>query len=121
MNNQNLMIDYELMNAKGEFYSNGTKSIHYIPTPDVFSVSAAYPNPFNPSTTIEFTLPQDSPVALEVYNFKGQLVTTLIDQKIHAGYHHIVWDAKDLGSGIYFIKLVAGDQHIDYQKVILLK
>ena len=93
------------------------KEVHI---PVDFALSAAYPNPFNPSTTIGFALPNDIKVILEVYNLKGQLVHTLTDGIMDAGYHHVVWDAHQMASGMYFIKMTAGD-YIDTQKIMLLK
>ena len=83
-------------------------------------VNTAYPNPFNPSTTIGFALPNDIKVILEVYNLKGQIVNTLADNLMDAGYHQVVWDANQMASGMYFIKMTAGD-YVDTQKIMLLK
>lgn len=71
---------------------------------------SCYPNPFNPQTTIAFSLPEASDVVLSIYNLKGQLVNTLIDDYFPAGEHRLVWQATDrsgnrLGTGIYLYKL----------------
>ncbi len=85
-----------------------------------------YPNPFNPTTTISFSVAQTSSfVILDIYNLKGQKVKTLISDQLSTGKHSVVWDSRDdndrqVGSGIYFYKLKSGN----YQKVrkmILLK
>jgi flagellar hook assembly protein FlgD len=73
-----------------------------------------YPNPFNPTTTIKFDLPLAVHVKLCVYNVKGELVTTLLDKPMTEGRKEINWTGKDNGqrevvSGIYFYRLVAGD------------
>jgi hypothetical protein len=84
-----------------------------------------YPNPFNPSTTISFTLTQESPVKLEIYNSKGQRVKTLINQQIDAGLHEIIWYGKDendnpIASGMYFYKLTV-NSFTRIKKTMLLK
>ncbi|MCK4655272.1 MAG: T9SS type A sorting domain-containing protein, partial [Candidatus Cloacimonetes bacterium] len=77
-----------------------------------------YPNPFNPQTTIQYSILQESKVELNIYNIKGQKVKQLINDQLSAGQHLVVWDGMDtndkqVSSGIYFYKLEAGD----YQKV----
>lgn len=79
-----------------------------------------YPNPFNPCTTIEFNLPINSPVLLTIYNSAGQIVDVLIDQKIDAGKHSILWDASSLPSGIYYCQLTA-NKYKTTTKCLLLK
>ncbi len=64
-----------------------------------------YPNPFNASTEIRYLLPQDAHVRLEVFNVTGQLVERLVDREQAAGQHTISWNAKDLPSGIYLVRL----------------
>ncbi len=85
-----------------------------------------YPNPFNPETTISFSVaPTSSFVTLDIYNIRGQMVRTLINTTLTSGFHTVVWDGKsDVGrsvaSGIYFYKM----QNADYtktRKMILLK
>ena len=79
-----------------------------------------YPNPFNPSTTIEFSLPANQIVSLKIYNSVGQLVTTLLDQSMNAGKHQIQWNAEGQASGIYMYCLKAGNNKIS-RKLLLLK
>ena len=76
-------------------------------TPKEYSLSAAYPNPFNPSTTIGYTLPQTSHVKFKVFNILGQVVATLIDGVERAGHRQIQFNAGDLPSGVYFYRLEA--------------
>nr|HPR18713.1 FlgD immunoglobulin-like domain containing protein [Candidatus Cloacimonadota bacterium] len=71
---------------------------------------SCYPNPFNPTTNILFSLPADSAVEMKVFNIKGQLVKTLVDETMAAGEHKVVWEGKNdrgkpAASGIYFIKI----------------
>jgi len=91
-----------------------------IALPAVYSLSTAYPNPFNPTTTLSFAIPIDSEVSLSVYNLQGREVSTLIDGNMDAGYHSIVWDANSYASGVYFVKMVAGE-FVNTQKLMLIK
>lgn len=75
-----------------------------IPVPQALSMSVA-PNPFNPQTTIRFRLPEAGAVQLRVYNIRGQLVSGLIDSRLEAGSHEVVWDAGGLSSGVYLARL----------------
>jgi len=65
-------------------------------------------------------LPIDSEVSLSVYNLQGREVSTLIDANIEAGYHTVQWNADNHASGMYFVKMVAGE-YIDTQKLMLVK
>jgi len=64
----------------------------------------SYPNPFNPSTTINFNLPFPGMVTVEVFSATGQKVTTLLNESIQAGSHSLVWDATGMASGVYFYR-----------------
>ncbi len=84
-----------------------------------------YPNPFNPETTISFNNPQNGKVSLTIYNIKGQLVNTLLDEEISAGPHSLVWHGKDnsgksVASGIYFTRIKT-DKSTQIKKMILMK
>ena len=83
------------------------------------------PNPFNPSTTIRFTLPASERVGLAVYSADGALVRMLVDETRERGTHDISWDGRDsagnpVGSGVYFYRLTAG-KFTDSRKMVLLK
>lgn len=75
--------------------------------PGAFSLSQNTPNPFNPSTSIPFTLNAESRVSLDVYNVAGAKVATLADGVMAAGAHEIAWDATGQASGMYFCRLKA--------------
>lgn len=84
-----------------------------------------YPNPFNPTTEICFSLRETSNVQLDVYNIRGEKVRTLVDGVLHAASHRVVWDGKDeqnrrTASGIYFYKMRAG-KYTSTKKMILMK
>lgn len=82
------------------------------PTPEAEQTKlyTNYPNPFNPSTTIYYQLGMDGPVALEIYNVKGQKIKTLVNRNESSGYHSVIWDGSDesgqqVASGLYLYKL----------------
>ncbi|MBP6672158.1 MAG: T9SS type A sorting domain-containing protein, partial [Bacteroidetes bacterium] len=89
--------------------------------PTVFALSENYPNPFNPSTTIEFTLQNTGLTTLKVYNAVGQEVATLVNEVLEAGvYHQKQFNAGNLASGIYFARLTSGSQS-QLKKLVLIK
>jgi regulation of enolase protein 1 (concanavalin A-like superfamily) len=75
--------------------------------PTIYALDQNYPNPFNPATVIEFAVPREGRVRLEVYNLLGQHVGTLLDEVRQAGYHSLTFDAHGLPSGVYLYRLTA--------------
>jgi len=101
--------------------SESDESPEMIPT----ALKANYPNPFNPETTISFSVSKDGPVTLDVFNIKGQKVNTLVNDIREAGVHQVVWNGKDatgrdVSSGVYFYRMVSGDFE-NVRKMILMK
>jgi subtilisin-like proprotein convertase family protein len=90
------------------------------PVPGQYVLSQAYPNPFNPSTTIRFEVPLASHVTLAVFNSIGQRVATLIDGDVPAGVHEVRFDGTRLSSGVYFYRMQSG-AFIQTRKVVLVK
>ena len=93
--------------------------------PGQFVLFPNYPNPFNPETTIAFELPGRSHVLLRVYSLQGQLIRTLKNSTLDAGYHSVKWDARDangvlVANGVYMYRLTAGDRVVS-RKMLLLK
>jgi hypothetical protein len=86
----------------------------------VFILSHNYPNPFNPSTIIEFDIPKATNVKIEVYNMAGQKIETLLSRRMPAGHHEVDFNAQKLSSGIYFYRIEAGEFQ-DVKKMILIK
>ena len=74
--------------------------------PSDYSLSA-YPNPFNPSTTISFALPEADVVQIAVFDVAGRWIQTLVNEKCGAGNHTVSFDARDLPSGVYFARMEA--------------
>jgi len=84
------------------------------PLPERFAVYAAYPNPFNPRTTIRFDLAEAGPVRVAIFDLAGRLVRTLVDENLSAGSRETVWDGRDswgrnVGSGSYVARVESGD------------
>ena len=84
-----------------------------------------YPNPFNPETTIGFSIQNDSDVKLEIFNVRGALVRTLINSKLSRGDHTVIWDGKNnqekqMASGVYFYRIEA-DDFLAVRRMVLLK
>ncbi len=77
--------------------------------PDRYALFQNYPNPFNPLTTFRFLLKDSGPVTLKIFNVLGQKVATLINRRMPAGDHQVVWKADDFSSGLYFYQLKAGE------------
>jgi C1A family cysteine protease len=88
--------------------------------PAKYSLEQNYPNPFNPSTEIKFSIPQTSNLTLKVFDVMGREVTTLIDDKMEAGKHSIVFNAANLSSGVYYYTIIT-EKFIQTKKMILLK
>ena len=94
-----------------------------VPSNNIFLSN--YPNPFNPNTIISFSIPEKSEVELNIFNIKGQLIKTLIDETQIAGEHSIIWDGRNesnqlVSSGIYFYKLETKNIS-EIKKCLLLK
>ena len=82
--------------------------------PDKITLLQNFPNPFNPSTTIRYRLPEDSNVSLVIYDVRGNLIQTLETGHRSAGWYNVVWngqtaDGSTISTGIYFARLYAGD------------
>jgi len=94
-------------------------------TPQVFSLAPPYPNPFNPSVQLDYSLPEQAEVELQIYNILGQRIRTLVSRAQDVGFYRATWEGTDdhgrsAGSGIYFIRLEAGS-HLATRKVLMLK
>jgi protocatechuate 3,4-dioxygenase beta subunit len=96
-----------------------------IEIPNGLTLYQNYPNPFNPTTTIEFSLPEDALVSLNVYNILGQKVFDVANnERMQEGLNSIQFDARTLSSGVYFYRVFANGENTSYQsmkKMILVK
>jgi uncharacterized Fe-S center protein len=91
---------------------------HGIPSTTV--LYPAFPNPFNPSTTLSYSLATDSFVDLSIYDVKGQLVDCLCRENQNAGHHSSTWNPHSVSAGIFFVRLTAGD-HADVTRCLYIK
>ena len=88
--------------------------------PGSFTLEAAYPNPFNPSTSLNLNMPVEGYVSVKAYNLAGQVVGVIAEGSMDAGSHTMTWDASSLSSGVYLITAeYAGT--VATQKVMLMK
>jgi hypothetical protein len=122
---QELEFQYQVASMEG-LLSSGTMMIEYMPLPDDFELSQAYPNPFNPVTTLQYALPVESDIVLSVHDIQGRLVTYLANGLKSAGHYETVWNASNHASGMYFIRMnVYGlDNKLQFnklQKIMLVK
>jgi hypothetical protein len=108
--------DYEgNMYYHGTVFASAGSSV-----PDAYALMPNYPNPFNPSTAIGYAIPEDGQVTLSVYNVLGQEIQTLVDDYQSAGTYTVMWDGRDLTSGIYFYTLRAGDYN-ETRKMVFMR
>lgn len=114
----------EAVNVAGHSTVYGPVDVE-IQAPTTIALHQNYPNPFNPTTTISFELPRSQFVSIVVYNPNGQRVRELAHREMSAGFHTIVWDAKDdhgqkMPSGLYFYQMTSGSV-TQTRKLMLLK
>ena len=93
--------------------------------PESYKLYQNFPNPFNPATTISFDLPNDNLVKINIYNLLGQKVKSLLNLKLTAGTHEIIWDGKNevgqsVSSGLYLLTIKTGE-YSALKKMILLR
>jgi len=119
----------ELFSSNGDYSvvdviagtSGGTAlAVDIVSIPTVFGLNDAYPNPFNPSTSVELAMPVDGFVSVKVYNLMGQVVATLHEGDLTANTYSFMWDASDVASGMYLLQAEAAG-NVDVQKIMLMK
>ena len=116
-------IKYAALNIDFNYGDTSTDGSETAPVMEMLSQN--YPNPFNPTTTISYTIQSAGNVTVDVYNTKGQVVNTLLNETQAAGTHNVVWNGTDsrgdgLTSGVYFYKIRSG-KFTSTKKMILLK
>jgi hypothetical protein len=113
---------FQLMPVLSTDISDNALAVETLPmaVPTTYTLDHNYPNPFNPSTTIQFGLPARSTVRLSVFNALGQEVAELVNGDLDAGYHAIRFDASSLASGVYFYRLKA-DNFVETKRLLLLR
>ena len=120
LNDTGLDTRVDLIRDVMNWLSGTTDAVDPTPMPSEFSLSQNYPNPFNAQTTIEYALPNEADVTLEVFDIQGRRVIALAEGVRPAGYHRVTWDAKGLSSGLYFLRIKAGE-FAETRKMVLLK
>jgi len=88
--------------------------------PDEYCLLPNYPNPFNPTTTFKYGLPEESNVTITIYDINGRQIQTLVQKTQPAGYYSVQWNASNVGSGVFFYQIITGDFQ-QVRKCILIK
>ena len=85
-----------------------------------FNLGSAYPNPFNPTTTLSLTIPASGYVNVAIYNLVGQQIASLVDGNMDLGTYNLTWNAQNISSGMYLVRAeYAGN--VSTQKLMLIK
>ncbi len=108
------------INGDALYLSHSKSGQNYQSGPHSFEISKLYPNPFNPSTEVSFSLPSDGHVQLAAYDIRGQKVDMIFEGAQSVGQHSYTWNASNLPSGVYYIRLQAGSM-VTSQKALLVK
>lgn len=90
------------------------------PLPDEFALHAPYPNPFNPTTTLNFDLPRAAEVKLQIFDVLGREIATLVSGMKSAGNHTMQWNASEFSTGLYFVRFEA-ESFVQARKLLLVK
>jgi hypothetical protein len=108
--------------AQARFYADNTGAAEFTGSglPTATQLLPNYPNPFNPSTTIEYVLGLRSPVSIKIYDVLGREVATLVDEVKQPGVYTVRWDASKQSSGVYIYRLQAGE-FVQTKKMIVLR
>ncbi|MCK4641260.1 MAG: T9SS type A sorting domain-containing protein, partial [Candidatus Marinimicrobia bacterium] len=117
----NITIGIEGINETGALVLSGVITTRFQLIPDKFEVFPNYPNPFNSQTVIEYAIPIQSDVLINIYDLLGRKVKTLTNNRHEAKYYTLVWDGKDeqgrlAASGLYFLRIVARSQFKTFAK-----
>ena len=110
--------------ARGGIYGIGLADLSSKIQPKLSSPKSmglyAYPNPFNASTQFNLYLPVSGDAKLVIFDVLGRQIVTLLDDRLSAGVHHVIWNAEDIANGLYFVALECAGQRVT-QKLVLLK
>lgn len=123
--NNNVIYSYTLTSVSVDGSRDVLATASATPTanaglPVEFALNPAYPNPFNPTTSISFSLPEAEHVSLNVFDINGRQVASLVNGAMNAGSHSASFDAANLSSGLYFARMTAGSFSAS-QKLVLMK
>ena len=120
---KDISLFYQLINDEKQIVQKGTVNVNGTNLPTKMALYPAYPNPFNPTTTIRFDIPENeiqNSVTLNIYDLRGRLVETLAKGAMLPGRYSMKWHANQYASGMYFARLVYGEK-VKTQKILLLK
>ena len=109
----------------GDGFNTFSLSREVLPAPEEYILSDAYPNPFNPTSTLSFSVPTEGVMSLNIYDMTGRLVSTLVDGNLKQGYHSITWNGMDsnghaVSSGMYIYSLKGEGVSIT-KKMVMMK
>ena len=113
-----VVVAYDVMTTVNASLDPGTGIDDDYNRPLDYSLRQNYPNPFNAETSIEYSIPKDAYVSLEIYDLLGRRVAVLVNQQQPAGIHKVTWNAGSMTSGMYFYRIQAGD--FNSQKSMML-
>ena len=116
---ETLIFENNMIEGDG-FDTFGLSRERDLSQPKAYSIGEAYPNPFNPATSFEYTMPEDGMVQIAVYDISGRMVAELVNGYMSAGTYPVTWNADDLSSGVYMLHMISSD-FSDMQKVMLIK
>jgi hypothetical protein len=108
------------INGDAFYLTHSQRGQDYKSGPHSFELSKLYPNPFNPSTEVSFSLPMDGHVHLAAFDVRGKEVDVIFEGAQTVGQHSYTWNASNLPSGVYYIRLQAGTM-MSGQKALLIK
>jgi hypothetical protein len=112
--------DLNIIDSRVIDWNGSSLSAELVTMPGAFELMPAYPNPFNPVTTIEFGMMKEVQVHVAIYDLLGREVAVLVNGIMPAGVHQINWDASSFTSGLYLVKMQTGD-FTSVRKVILMR
>ena len=118
-----ILIHYSFHDQDKIEIQSGSLNFEHKPVPSEFRLFPAYPNPFNPVTTIRFDIPDSKAsekINLSIFDIKGREVVSLVNGHRPAGSYNLKWNAGSYSSGVYFVRLIRG-RSVESQKIILLK
>ncbi len=114
------LVEGQPVKIPGEFDTYILERVQFEEAITDYQISSNYPNPFNPSTTIQYQIPEHSHVVIDIFNVAGQRIAVLVDQQQNAGMYTIEFDGTNHASGVYLMRFQAG-QFSDIQKITLIK
>jgi hypothetical protein len=117
---ETVVFENDMIIGDGFATLNLKNTINDLFVPMESSLSNAYPNPFNPSTTFDYSISIESDVSIKIYDISGQVVEVLVDDYKYAGEYSITWNAQNYSSGVYFIGMEANGNYFT-QKLMLVK